>query len=77
MDPSNIDLSGQKTLSLSFNCVECLIEKYKVKKKKKKAKSKKQKAKTRLENNVKHEIGWIEKMNTRFEKQKMSLENEK
>ena len=65
MDPSNIDLSGQKTLSLSFNCVECLIEKYKVKKKKK---SIKQKAKTRLENNVKHEMSWVEKMNTRFKK---------
>ena len=55
--------------SLYFNCVECLIEKYKVKKKKK--------AKTRLKNNVKHEMGWIEKMNTRFEKKRMSLENEK
>ena len=50
----------QKTLS--FNCVEFLIEKYKVKKKKKKE------AKTRLENNVKYEMGWVEKMNTRFEK---------
>ena len=67
MDPSNIDLPCQKTLS--FNCVEFLIEKYKVKKKKK--------AKTRLKNNVKHEMGWIEKMNTRFEKKRMSLENEK
>ena len=38
---------------------------------------KKKKTKTRLENNAKHEMGWVEKMNTRFEKQKMSLENEK
>mgnify|MGYP007088644054 CR=1 FL=1 len=66
MDCSKIDLSHQKTLS--FNCVEFLIEKYKVKK---------EKAKTRLENNVKHEMDWVEKMNTRFEKQKMGLENEK
>ena len=65
-------MSCQKTLS--FNCVEFLIEKYKVKKKEKK---KEEKAKTRLENNVKHEMGWVEKMNTRFEKQKMGLENEK
>ena len=60
MDPSKIDLSHQKTLY--FNCIEFLIEKYKLKKKKKKE------AKTRLENNVKYEMGWVEKMNTRFEK---------
>ena len=56
-------MSCQKTLS--FNCVEFLIEKYKVKKKEKK---KEEKAKTRLENNVKYEMGWVEKMNTRFDK---------
>ena len=39
---------------------------------------KKEEAKTRLENNAKHEMGWVEKMNTRFEKQKKkSLENKK
>ena len=42
-----------------------------------KIESEKKKTKTRLENNAKHEMGWVEKMNTRFEKQKMSLENEK
>ena len=61
------------TNSLSLNCVEFLIEKHKVKKKKKK----KRKAKTRPENNAKHEMGWVEKLNTRFEKQKISLENER
>ena len=66
MGPSNIDLSHKKKHSL--NCDEFLIEKYKVKKKR---------AKTRLENNDKHEMGWVEKMNTRFVKQKMSLENKK
>ena len=66
MDPINIDLSHKKTHSL--NCVEFLIEKYKVKK---------EEAKTRLENNSKHEMGLVEKMNTRFEKQKMSSKNEK
>ena len=53
---------------LSVNCVEILIEKHKVKKKK---------AKTRPENNAKHEMGWVEKLNTRFEKQKISSENER
>ena len=38
---------------------------------------KKEEAKTRLENNAKHEMGWVEKMNTRFEKQKMGLKNKK
>ena len=38
---------------------------------------KKKKAKTRPKNNVKHKVGLREKMNTRFEKQKMSSENEK
>ena len=50
-------------------CVEFLIEKYKVIKKKKKKK-------TRTENNAKHEMGWVEKMNTEFKKQKMSSESE-
>ena len=35
---------------------------------KKKEKKKEEKAKTRLENNVKYGMGWVEKMNTRFEK---------
>ena len=47
MRPSNIDLSHQKTLSL--NCVEFLIENIKW--------EKEEEAKTRLENNVKHEMG--------------------
>ena len=37
----------------------------------------KKKAKPRPKNNVKHKVGLREKMNTRFEKQKMSSENEK
>ena len=49
------------SLSLSLNCDKFLIEIYKVKK---------EEAKTKLENNAKHEMGWIEKMNTRFEKRK-------
>ena len=66
MSSSNIDLSHKKTLS--FNCDKFLVEIYKVKK---------EEAKTRLENNAKHEMGWVEKMNIRFEKQKKSLENKK
>ena len=31
---------------------------------------KKEEAESRLENNTKHEMGWVEKINTRFEKQK-------
>ena len=74
MGSSNTDLFHKNntlslSLSLSLNCVEFLIENIKW--------EKEEEAKTRLENNVKHEMGWIEKMNTRFEKQKMSLENEK
>ena len=60
MDPSKIDLSHQKTLY--FNCIKFLIGKKKEKKKKR------ERAKTRLENNFKHEMGWVEKMNTRFKK---------
>ena len=37
----------------------------------------KKKAKTRPKNNVKHKVRLREKMNTRFEKQKMSSKNEK
>ena len=55
-----------KKHTLSPNYVEFLIEKYKVKKKR---------AKTRLENNAKHEMSWIEKINTRFDKQKMNSGN--
>ena len=70
MDPTNIDLSHQKTQTHSFSiCVEFLIEKN--------IKWKKEEAKTRPENNAKHEMDWVEKTNIRFEKQKMSLENEK
>ena len=34
-------------------------------------------AKPRLENIAKHEMGLVEKMNIKFEKQKMSLKNKK
>jgi len=34
-------------------------------------------AKTRVENNAKHKMSWVEKMNLGFEKQKMSSNNEK
>ena len=56
-----------KKHTLSLNCVEFLIEKYKVKKI--------EEAKTRPENNAKHERGWIEKINTRIDKLKMNSEN--
>ena len=58
MGPSNIDLSHKKTLSLA------IVINFYFKKKKK------EEAKTKLENNAKHEMDWVEKMNTRFEKQK-------
>ena len=66
MEPTNIDLFRKKN-TISLNCVKFLKEKYKVKKKKRK---------TRPKNNVKHDMNWVEKMNTKFKKQKMSLENE-
>ena len=68
MDPTNIDLSHQKTQTHSFSiCVEFLIDKN--------IKWKKEEAKTRPENNAKHEMGWIEKISTRIDKLKMNSKN--
>ena len=38
-------------------------------------KKKEEEAKTRPENNAKHEMGWIEKINTRIDKLKMNSKN--